>query len=73
MAPRSSKPVTSCSPTGKTYVTARRDFRWPKITEFNYALDWFDAELARGPLAHSPALRIAASVDERSFEPAIPR
>ncbi len=51
------------------YVTARRDFRWPKITEFNYALDWFDAELARGPLANSPALRIvSASADERSFK-----
>lgn len=51
------------------YVTAHRDFRWPEIAEFNYALDWFDAELARGPLANSPALRIVgAGSDERSFK-----
>jgi acetyl-CoA synthetase len=24
------------------YDTARREFRWPHITEFNWALDWFD-------------------------------
>src|ERR1700693_2990809 len=29
------------------YTTAHRDFRWPEIEHFNYALDWFDAELAR--------------------------
>jgi acetyl-CoA synthetase len=29
------------------YPTAHRDFRWPELTEFNYALDWFDGELAR--------------------------
>ncbi len=29
------------------YVTAHRDFRWPELEHFNYALDWFDAELAR--------------------------
>jgi acetyl-CoA synthetase len=29
------------------YATAHRDFRWPAMTHFNYALDWFDAELAR--------------------------
>jgi acetyl-CoA synthetase len=40
------------------YATAYRDFRWPKITHFNWALDWFDAELARGPNAQSPALII---------------
>ena len=28
------------------YPTAHRDFRWPELTHFNYALDWFDAELA---------------------------
>jgi acetyl-CoA synthetase len=28
------------------YPTAHRDFRWPRLDEFNYALDWFDAELA---------------------------
>jgi acetyl-CoA synthetase len=29
------------------YAVAHRDFRWPALDEFNYALDWFDAELAR--------------------------
>jgi len=25
------------------YATAYRDFRWPQLGEFNWALDWFDA------------------------------
>src|SRR5580704_8756048 len=29
------------------YETAVRDFRWPDPVPFNWALDWFDAELAR--------------------------
>ena len=29
------------------YATAHRDFRWPDLHHFNYALDWFDAELAQ--------------------------
>jgi acetyl-CoA synthetase len=29
------------------YDTAVKDFRWPDPVEFNWALDWFDAELAR--------------------------
>src|SRR5262249_44313991 len=24
------------------YATAYRDFAWPQVTEFNWALDWFD-------------------------------
>jgi acetyl-CoA synthetase len=24
------------------YTTARRDFRWPQLDRFNFALDWFD-------------------------------
>ena len=40
------------------YDTAYRDFRWPRLDRFNWALDWFDAELARGALAHRPALKI---------------
>jgi acetyl-CoA synthetase len=40
------------------YATAYRDFRWPQMEHFNWALDWFDGELARGPLAHQPALKI---------------
>src|SRR5271156_3351050 len=40
------------------YATACRDFRWPEPTHFNWALDWFDAELARGEGAGRPALTI---------------
>ena len=40
------------------YATAKRDFRWPVLDRFNWALDWFDGELASGPLADSPALII---------------
>ena len=40
------------------YDAAYRDFRWPQLDLFNWALDWFDAELARGELAHRPALTI---------------
>jgi len=38
------------------YKTAHTEFRWPQLTHFNYALDWFDAELARGASASQPAL-----------------
>ena len=44
------------------YATAYRDFRWPELTEFNWALDWFDT-LARDNDA--PALWI---VDEDGGE-----
>jgi acetyl-CoA synthetase len=37
------------------YVTAHREFRWPELDHFNYALDWFDAELARN---HGDALAL---------------
>jgi len=37
---------------------AYREFRWPNLDRFNWALDWFDAELANGPLADRPALKI---------------
>jgi acetyl-CoA synthetase len=40
------------------YATAYRDFRWPDVEQFNWALDWFDGELARGDTAHQPALII---------------
>ncbi len=40
------------------HETAYRDFRWPTLDRFNWALDWFDAELARGPSAHQTALKI---------------
>ena len=51
------------------YRTVHRDFRWPNLQEFNWALDWFDTELARGPLGNSPALRIVGDgAGERSFK-----
>ena len=40
------------------YATAYRDFRWPEVDRFNWALDWFDGELARGETANLPALII---------------
>ncbi len=40
------------------YEMAYRDFRWPALDRFNWALDWFDAELARGEAAGRPALKI---------------
>ena len=43
------------------YRTAYEGFRWPEMTHFNWALDWFDGELAQGPLADSPALIITGA------------
>ena len=40
------------------YATAYRDFRWPQVSTFNWALDWFDTVLAKGPAAHETALQI---------------
>jgi acetyl-CoA synthetase len=40
------------------YRGAHARFRWPQLDTFNYALDWFDAELARGDSAHRLALKI---------------
>ena len=30
------------------YRAAHAGFQWPVLDNFNYALDWFDAELAQG-------------------------
>jgi acetyl-CoA synthetase len=49
------------------YDTAHRDFRWPELTHFNWALDYFDA-MAQGNTA--PALCIVGedgSQVQRSF------
>ncbi len=40
------------------HATAYRDFRWPALDRFNWALDWFDAELARGESGRRIALKI---------------
>ncbi|MFC7532035.1 AMP-binding protein [Actinoplanes sp. GCM10030250] len=39
------------------YDTAYRDFRWPDLDSFNWAVDWFDAEAA-GEAGTRPALWI---------------
>ena len=31
------------------YAAAMAGFKWPEPVAFNWALDWFDAELARAP------------------------
>ncbi|MGH7049444.1 MAG: AMP-binding protein [Acetobacteraceae bacterium] len=41
------------------YETAYAGFRWPALERFNFALDWFDAELASGAAKDRPALEIA--------------
>ncbi|MSO76871.1 MAG: AMP-dependent synthetase [Alphaproteobacteria bacterium] len=43
---------------GHDYPTVHRDFRWPVLDNFNWALDWFDAELATGAGANREALGI---------------
>jgi acetyl-CoA synthetase len=50
------------------YATAHAEFRWPQLEEFNYALDWFDAELAHGAHANQLALKIVGDgAATRSF------
>src|SRR5215469_741407 len=31
------------------YAAAMREFSWPELTEFNWALDWFDVVAAEHP------------------------
>src|SRR5689334_8424 len=40
------------------YTAAVQSFRWPQPTEFNWALDWFDAHLATGERGARTALKI---------------
>src|SRR5271165_307577 len=40
------------------YAAAVAAFRWPTLGAFNWALDWFDGDLARGATADQPALII---------------
>ncbi|TVV76263.1 AMP-binding protein [Sphingomonas solaris] len=40
------------------YAAARAAFRWPDLDAFNWAIDWFDGELAQGDTAGATALRI---------------
>jgi acetyl-CoA synthetase len=52
------------------YHRARREFRWPQFSEFNFALDWFDQIAADPAKANNPALVIVeqdGSATRRSF------
>src|SRR6266550_1132536 len=48
------------------YDAAVKGFRWPDPVPFNWALDWFDAELARNPESKDrPALWIVDAASDR--------
>src|SRR6266704_3442747 len=48
------------------YDAAVKGFRWPDPAPFNWALDWFDAELARNPKSKDrPALWIVDTGSDR--------
>src|SRR5579872_6947712 len=48
------------------YDKAVADFRWPEAAPFNWALDWFDADLARDPQSRDrPALWIVDAGSDR--------
>src|ERR1700727_1089220 len=48
------------------YDTAVAEFRWPDPVSFNWALDWFDADLARDPESKDrPALWIVDAGSHR--------
>ena len=50
------------------YDAARREFTWPDLPEFNWALDWFDAHLAAADRGDRPALVITGEgAATRSF------
>ncbi len=50
------------------YEFARSGFQWPKLKRFNWALDWFDAELARDGHGKKPALKVlGAEVETMTF------
>src|SRR3954451_25422553 len=52
------------------YDKAVADFRWPDPVPFNWALDWFDAELARNPDSKDrAALWIVDTVGNRETKP----
>jgi acetyl-CoA synthetase len=52
------------------YDKAIADFRWPDAVPFNWALDWFDAELARDPNSRDlPALWIVDAGNNREIKP----
>jgi acetyl-CoA synthetase len=53
---------------GHDYHGARAAFSWPRPREFNWALEWFDAELAAGEHGRKPALKVIGErVETRTF------
>ena len=51
------------------YDAAVRGFKWPEPVPFNWALDWFDAELARDADSRNrPALWIVDRSEEHTSE-----
>ena len=51
------------------YHGARAAFVWPRPERFNWALDWFDAELAAGEHGRKIALKVVGDrVETRTFE-----
>src|SRR3984957_19063432 len=51
------------------YDKAVANFRWPDAVPFNWALDWFDAELARDPQSRNlPALWIVDAGSHRETQ-----
>ena len=50
------------------YMAARTQVVWPRPERFNWALDWFDAELASGDMVARTALKVIGdNVEVRSF------
>jgi acetyl-CoA synthetase len=53
---------------GHDYHGARAAFSWPRPHEFNWALEWFDAELAAGEHGLKVALKVIGErVEARTF------
>ncbi len=51
------------------YHGARAACVWPRPERFNWALDWFDAELAAGMHGHKTALKVIGDrIETRTFE-----
>ncbi|MGD0641029.1 MAG: AMP-binding protein [Roseiarcus sp.] len=49
---------------GDNYHAAKAGFVWPRLERFNWALDWFDGELAEGEHGARPALIILGAQTE---------
>jgi acetyl-CoA synthetase len=53
---------------GDRYMAAKTTFVWPRPEKFNWALDWFDAELATGDHGRKVALKVVGeTVETRTF------